>query len=236
MWNRQELKAKGNMNMKKNYWNSVLVAFIYSLFISASSYSVSNSRKNIDEGELQNVTQDSEALGIFLMVLGAVAVFMLVLYIVKILVLNPLNVGCNRFFLVNQDDKAAVNELGYGFKNNYGHSVVTILLMDILIGLGCILFIIPGIILTYSYRMVPYILAEEPQLGVVDVLKKSRAMMQGNKWSTFVFDLSFLGWFLLSIVTCGILSLFYVNPYYLNAKAALYQAIRDQYLHGVESV
>ncbi|MBO5621976.1 MAG: DUF975 family protein, partial [Butyrivibrio sp.] len=62
--------------------------------------------------------------------------------------------------------------------------------------------------------MVPYILAQEPHLGVVETLKRSRLMMQGNKWNAFVFDLSFIGWHLLSILTCGLLEIFFVAPYF----------------------
>ena len=58
-------------------------------------------------------------------------------------------------------------------------------------------------------------------------IKRSMEMMKGNKWKAFVFDLSFLGWELLGLLTCGILDFFYVRPYKLNADAALYQAIRD---------
>ena len=51
-------------------------------------------------------------------------------------------------------------------------------------------------------------------------------MMKGHKWNTFVYDLSFIGWFLLSVITVGIVGLFYVNPYKQNADAALYESIK----------
>jgi uncharacterized membrane protein len=51
-------------------------------------------------------------------------------------------------------------------------------------------------------------------------------MMYGNKWKAFVFDLSFIGWEILGVLTCGILTVFYVNPYYNQAAAMLYDAIK----------
>ena len=52
-------------------------------------------------------------------------------------------------------------------------------------------------------------------------------MMKGHKWKTFVYDLSFLGWLLLSILTLGLLTIFYVSPYKASSDAELYKAIRD---------
>ena len=228
MWNRQVLKANGKGNMKKNYWNSVLVAFIYSLFIGASGVSISNTRSNLSEGENSLNFDDPETATIVMAVLAAMGIGLFIISVLKVLVLNPLNVGCNRFFVVNQNQQAMVGELSYAFKNDYVEALLAMLLSSFLIGLGFIL-IIPGIILTYSYRMVPYILAQEPHLGVVETLKRSRLMMQGNKWNAFVFDLSFIGWHLLSILTCGLLEIFFVAPYFHNANAALYIAIRDEF-------
>lgn len=228
MWNRKVLKENGKANLKKNYWNSVLVAFIYSLFIGASSVSLSNSGTKLSQGENGVNLEDPETVAIIMAVLAAASAALFILSILKILVFNPLNVGCNRFFVVNNDQQAMVGELSYAFKNNYIESILAMILSRFLIGLGCIL-IIPGIILTYSYRMVPYILAQEPHIGVVETLKRSRAMMQGNKWNAFVFDLSFIGWHLLSALTCGLLEVFFVAPYFHNANAALYIAIRDSY-------
>lgn len=52
--------------------------------------------------------------------------------------------------------------------------------------------------------------------------------MNGWKWKTFLFDLSFIGWWLLSLLTCGILAVFYVQPYYNASCTELYIALRDR--------
>ena len=101
-------------------------------------------------------------------------------------------------------------------------------LRDIFTFLWCLLFFIPGVIKHYSYRMVPYILADDPEIGAMDAITLSRRMMDGHKWNTFVLDLSFLGWDLLSALTMGLLGVFYVNPYKYSTGAELYQVLKNQ--------
>ncbi len=226
MWNRADVKAKGKESFKRNYWNSVLVAFIYGLFFTATASGVSSKREEITNTLNEQGYDESTLIAILLVVLGVVASIVIIATIVDIFLLNPLEVGCERFFLVNLDQNAAVGELGHAYKNNYLNVVLGIFLRDLLIGIGMCLFLIPGFILCYSYRLVPYILAEDPTISGNDALKKSRAMMQGNKWNAFVYDLSFIGWYILAVCTCGILNLFYLAPYKKNADAALYRAIQ----------
>ena len=65
-------------------------------------------------------------------------------------------------------------------------------------GLWSLLFVIPGIIKSYEYRMIPYILSENPNISRKRAFEISKQMMKGNKWDTFVLDLSFIGWQILS--------------------------------------
>lgn len=226
MFERASVKQKGKESFKSSYWYSVIAAFIFNLFfVSTSSVTYSKKDEILSEGDFAGLDA-SEALIVLLVVLGIISTIMLVMFLVKLFLLNPLKVGCDRFFLSNQDQNAPLSELGFAFKNNYISSALGLFLSDILIGIGFALFFIPGCILSYSYRMVPYILADEPGIGAIEALKRSRHMMQGNKWAAFVFDLSFIGWYILSIFTLGLLSFFYVNPYKYNANAALYKAIK----------
>jgi uncharacterized membrane protein len=73
--------------------------------------------------------------------------------------------------------------------------------------------------------MVPYILADNPDLGADKAITLSRKMMDGNKFNLFVMELSFLGWYLLGILAFGIGFLF-VNPYYNATEAQLYLVLR----------
>ena len=74
--------------------------------------------------------------------------------------------------------------------------------------------------------MMPYILAEDPDMPTKEVFAMSREMMRGQKWKAFVLDLSFLGWGILSLLTLGIVGIFYVNPYRNMTNAALYERLR----------
>ena len=93
--------------------------------------------------------------------------------------------------------------------------------------LWSLLLVIPGIIKGYEYRMIPYILAENPGIDTKEAFAMSKQMMDGNKWNAFVLDLSFLGWIILSVFTCGILAVFYVNPYIYMTDAELYVALKE---------
>ena len=76
--------------------------------------------------------------------------------------------------------------------------------------------------------MIPYILAENPKKKRKKAFKLSKEMMKGNKWKTFILDLSFLGWELLSIFTFGLLNIFYINPYKVATTVELYEVLKKQ--------
>jgi hypothetical protein len=100
--------------------------------------------------------------------------------------------------------------------------------MNLYKALWSLLFVIPGIIKGYEYRMIPYILAENPELDKNTVFRLSKEMMDGEKWDAFVLDISFIGWILLSLCTCGLLSVFYVSPYINMTSAQLYETLKHR--------
>ena len=159
MWNRVEVKAKGKAGFKRNYWNCVVVSLLFTLVSGGLSGNEQRVTRQIEENYV-----DPAALLEFITtpkVIGGAAVGL----VIGILVFGALEVGCSRFFLLNQLQPASVSEMGYGFSHNYGNNVGTILLRNVFVILGVILFIIPGVIMSYQYRMVPYILSEKPELG-----------------------------------------------------------------------
>lgn len=169
---------------------------------------------------------DAAVGALFAIIAGVIATVFAVGFILSILVFNPLQVGCQRFFTQNSKEKAELNEMGYGFgRGGYGRVVKTMLLTDVFLILWTLLLIIPGLIKAYSYRMVPYILAQEPEISGREAINRSREMMNGHKWNTFVLDLSFILWFLLALFTLGIVGVFYVDPYYYATNAELYYAL-----------
>lgn len=88
------------------------------------------------------------------------------------------------------------------------------------------LTIIGFFIKQYSYRMVPYIIAENPNIKALDAIRLSRHMMEGHKWECFVADCSFLGWYLLNLVTFGLIGIFYSNGYNAAFFAEYYVYLR----------
>lgn len=162
-----------------------------------------------------------------MMILLVVIVVGLVIAIpLYVFFLNPLEVGLKRFFVQNLRDRANVKEICYAFDRNYMNCVKVLFFRDLYIFLWALLFLIPGIIKAYEFRMVPYILGENPDITKEQAFALSGEMMLGNKGKAFLLDLSFLGWYILSGLTLGLLGIFYVNPYVNQTDAALYQKLK----------
>lgn len=106
--------------------------------------------------------------------------------------------------------------------DNFGRKLGGYLWMELFIYLWSLLFVIPGIIKAISYALTPYILADCKNVRATDALKLSMRMMEGHKWEYFVLGLSFIGWTLLTSLTCGLLYVFYVGPYMNNTFAGYY--------------
>ncbi len=137
-----------------------------------------------------------------------------------------LTVGISAFFLtVIRNGKAEFESFFNGLTDNIGTKFVSMLLVQIYIMLWTLLFYIPGIVKSYSYAITPYILLDKPELSATDAITESRNMMNGHKMELFLLDLSFIGWILLSLLTCGIL-LFYVVPYMQAARAEFYRTLK----------
>lgn len=164
--------------------------------------------------------------GIGAAILTGLLIFAIIACLIRIFIFNPLVVGCEGFFMVNSREKAKLGEIKRGFSPSWIHNVGAMLLKDIFLFLWSLLCVIPGVIKSYSYAMVPYILADNPELGAREAITLSRKMMNGNKWRAFVLDLSFIGWGILSAITFGIVGIFYVSPYVYSTHAELYNALK----------
>ena len=91
--------------------------------------------------------------------------------------------------------------------------------------------IIGGIIKKYSYYLVPYIVAENPDISALKAIKLSRNMMKGYKWKCFLYEMSFIGWDILSTVTAGLSAIFYSNPYKMTTFAEFYVMVQHSIVH-----
>ena len=151
---------------------------------------------------------------------------MSVVILLDVFICNPIEVGCKRFYVRNLNESAQVGNVGFAFDNHYKNITKTMFFRDLYTILWTMLFIIPGIVKSYEYQMIPYLLAENPQMSREQAFAESKRMMSGQKWRAFVLDLSFIGWNILSAITLGILGIFYVQPYMDATHAALYEALR----------
>lgn len=172
---------------------------------------------------------DAFVVGGLIAVIVIVALFVFAFaYALAALLYNPFYTGVCRFMLKSVDDRAEVKEIAYGFDHSYKNVVKTMFHADIRVLAWSLLFIIPGIYKKYQYRMVSYILAEHPDMDYREALQLSRDIMNGEKWHTFVLDLSFIPWRMLGMITCGIVGVLYVNPYIYLTNAALYRELSER--------
>ena len=128
---------------------------------------------------------------------------------------------------INKGESFEYLDLFCYFKN--GEIIIKVVLINIIknifIFLWSLLFVIPGIIKALAYAMVPYIYVYNYNGNEMDLLKKSEEMMKGHKFELFGLWFSFIGWWLLVPLTCG-LALFYVVPMWQVALAEFYNEIK----------
>ena len=207
MWNRVELKQQAKENFKRTYGLSVVMALIAAIVSGAISIVV-----NVNNGGAST----SSLLDIVL----------------KVFLFAPAFVGTRYYFIKNsRQQEGLFDDLFFAFRNgNYGNVVLTMFLKSLYIALWSLLLIIPGIVKSYSYFMVDYILAENPTIDNKRAFEISKATMNGEKMNAFVLDLSFILWYIGTALTAGILGIVYVFPYIDATKANLYKVLREKAL------
>lgn len=232
MWTRKGLKQKAKIAVKRSYWKTVLAAFLFSLLAGGGSGGV-NIRIQLHM-PLQTPEQTRAIIyslaevpgmvwaffGLFAFILFAVSIC------IKLLLINPLTLGIYKYASDALNNSGNLSNLGKGFEKSYKRNVYVMFLRDFCTVLWSLLLIIPGIVKSYEYRMIPYLLADHPEMSKDEAFAASKAMMDGNKWKAFVLDLSFILWNLLNIFTIGLLGLFWVAPYTMLTGAALYDALQ----------
>ena len=141
---------------------------------------------------------------------------------------GPLYAGLIAVFV--QLARTGSTKIEYMFENltnGFVNKMLTYILMEVYTFLWALLFIIPGIVKAYSYSMAFYIMNDNPEMGANEAITRSREMMNGHKWQLFCLHFSFIGWYLLSALTFGIL-MFWVTPYVRTAEAAFYEDLKSR--------
>lgn len=247
MWTRIDLKNKAKDTLRGTYFNGLIVSFLMMLASGAwarGGRDANNTDVNI-EADLSNgmdgiseVMEGPKAIfetigaPTFISIIVGFITFILVVGIIKVLVGYLIEVGGQKYFLESSKGKSLLNNLTYGFTSGKWLNIVkTMFLRSVFTYLWALLFIVPGIIKYYSYRMVPYLLAENPDMDSFEAIERSKEMTSGQKMDMFVMDLSFIGWFILGSLLFGIGTVL-VMPYYNATYAELYYTLKgeDDYL------
>lgn len=191
--------------------------------------------------ETENVTKAHNAASLAVMIAVAIGFLIVTLIIFAVgitlsaLVFNPFIVGIKGFFSKEMKETTKVSTITFAFDHSYKNHVKIMFFKDLYTFLWTLLFIVPGIVKAYEYRMMPYILSENPDMSMDEVFARSKEMMYGQKWNVFVLDLSFVGWNFLSLCTCFLLSIFYVAPYKNLTDAELYNTLSAQYVNDTNN-
>lgn len=223
MWSRAELKDFAKKDLKGNYW----MAFLVSLIIVITGGSHNQLEFGSSASETGGVEATNAMNGEFRVTFIVLLVFLFVIAL-RMFIGYMLEVGGRKYFITLAEGKSDISKITYAFNSNYYKNIfLTMLLRSIYVILWTLLLIIPGIIKFYAYRMVPYILAENPEIGHKKALELSKKMTKGEKWNIFVLDLSFLGWFILGALLFGV-GIFFVQPYYDATNAELYLKLKGE--------
>ena len=230
MWTRKELKKQAKAALKRNYWKAVLVTTLVMALVGGTGGAAGSGVTLIGssaEGGNSLWTYGFNYLPALLTVILIISVVaVLVALAVTILLVNPIEVGFAAFRMNALRDKGNVGDLGRGFDVSYKRNVGTLFMMVLYTFLWSLLLVVPGIIKAYEYSMIPYLLADHPEMTRKEAFAASKAMMKGNKWKAFVLDLSFILWSMLGALTLGIVTVFYVEPYRQLTGAALYEKLK----------
>ena len=136
-------------------------------------------------------------------------------------------VGLNRYFIRFTEGKSGLFVFIGGCLRKYFRVIWVNILSAIKVVLWFFVFIIPGIIKSVEYSMIPYVLADCPELSTREVFRETRALMKGCKWKLFWLEFSFIGWYILCTLTLGIGLIFFL-PYHEATIAKFYHYAREK--------
>ena len=149
--------------------------------------------------------------------------------IVLILILTgPVNIGISYYYLGLTRRTITYDRLSVALDGIHGDvsgNIISGLLVYLYTFLWLLLFIIPGIVKSYAYRMTYYVKCDHPEFTATQAIDESRRIMNGNKMRLFLLDLSFIGWFIIGILCCGIGTI-WVNAYLKASEAEFYEEIK----------
>jgi uncharacterized membrane protein len=229
MWSRKELKDRAKAVLREIYWSAFGISIVIALAGGSNGWGGGGgSRSRNPRDSFYSNIHNSNFINWKL--ISVVLIAVIVIMALRIFIGYCLEVGGRRYFVQSAQYRDNKKCFSFGFdEQNYMGIAKTMLLKSVLIFLWSLLLIIPGIIKAYAYRMVPYILADNPNIGASKAIALSNEMTMGHKFDMFVLDLSFIGWYLLGSLALGVGVLF-VMPYENATNAELYLVLRKDAL------
>jgi len=203
MKTRQEIKANAKEAMKQQWGTSIGAPILLGVVIGVASF-------------------------IATMFMFRAPIFgALLSFAVSFFLAIPLSIGLYKVFVkIYRKESTSAGEIFQGFSVNYWRKIGGLVWMMLFYWLWSLLFIIPGIIKLFAYSMIPYILADCPNVTAREAMKLSMRMTKGYKGQIFVMYLSFIGWFLLGTLTLHILTIIFVGPYMSTTVAGYYNELK----------
>lgn len=224
-----DFRSSAREALRGRWGLAVGAGFVASLLGAASggvSYNININNANNSNGSIKESLANfpAEYVSVVIGIIIAIAVLALVFFVAMFILSSVVSTGYANFNtrLIDDDNPQIGNLFAY-FKHWKNLSLAN-LLASLYIFLLTLLLIIPGIIAAYSYAMVPFILADNPEMRPSETLKMSKEMMRGNKWRLFCLNFSFIGWMFLCVFTLGIGNL-WLRPYMNAAVADFYREI-----------
>lgn len=143
-----------------------------------------------------------------------------------IILTGPMEYGLCRVLTATARGKKDVDIISLfdAFKEDLGNAILLGLIKSVFIFLWSLLFVIPGIVKSYSYALAAFIQQDAEDKTWKTCIDQSRTMMYGKKWKLFCLDLSFIGWYILGALFFGVGVLF-VAPYHEQARAEFYEDV-----------
>lgn len=223
-WTTAQVKERAKNALRTfGYWRAFIVTLIITLLVGGSSGGSSAASGSTAEGGVSSLDPS-----VLYAVFAVFFVIVLASLAFSIFISAPLSVGQNRFFMEHRGCNAEIGRIFWVFGcGNYLNVVKIMFLMGLKIFLWSLLFIIPGIIKSYEYFAIPYILAENPGIDSKRAFELSKQMTMGEKFNIWWLGITFIGWHILSALLCGVGELF-LMPYIQATNAEVYSVLRDK--------
>ena len=243
MWTRSLLKKNAWDNLKGYYWPALGVSVLSSVLggnpcssggggFGGGGSSLSNLSEQSGSGSGGSGSDMDPAL-IVGIIIGVLVVFVFAMALamaIQAFLGLPVQCGVRKYFVSARNGDQSFDHMFDNFRNgNYKVTVKSMFSYYIEIFLWSLLFIIPGVIKGYEYFLVPFLIAENPNIDIKRAKEISRQTMDGEKINLWVLQLSFIGWYLLGMLACGLGTIF-VMPYQLATEAEFYMCMRAKML------